>query len=341
MPSSPPYVHTAGSITRDMLLVVAALVPAIAVQAWSFGWGVVINIAVAAVVALAAEALMLRLRGRPVVVFLRDGSALVTALLLAVCLPPLVPWWLPAVGAAFAIIMAKHLYGGLGNNVFNPAMVGYVVLLIAFPPEMTTWLPPMVLRDIHLGFAEQLQFAFAGQLPTGLAIDAITMATPLDHLQNSLSAGGTVTEIMAQPVFGNYGGPGWGMVNIMLLLGGLALLATRVITWHVPVGLLGALGVMAGLFHGLEPDRFAGPGFHVFTFSALLGAFFIATDPVSGAASGRGRLVFGAGVGVLVWIIRTYGSYADGMAFGVLLMNIAAPTIDHFVRPRVYGHREG
>jgi electron transport complex protein RnfD len=263
MPSSPPYVHTAGSITRDMLLVVAALVPAIAVQAWSFGWGVVINIAVAAVVALAAEALMLRLRGRPVVVFLRDGSALVTALLLAVCLPPLVPWWLPAVGAAFAIIMAKHLYGGLGNNVFNPAMVGYVVLLIAFPPEMTTWLPPMVLRDIHLGFAEQLQFAFAGQLPTGLAIDAITMATPLDHLQNSLSAGGTVTEIMAQPVFGNYGGPGWGMVNIMLLLGGLALLATRVITWHVPVGLLGALGVMAGLFHGLEPDRFAGPGFHL------------------------------------------------------------------------------
>ncbi|MDD3447481.1 MAG: RnfABCDGE type electron transport complex subunit D [Gammaproteobacteria bacterium] len=266
MASNPPYVHTSGSVTRDMSLVVAALIPAIAVQIWQFGWGVAVNVSVALVVALATEALMLRLRRRPVGVFLGDGSAVVTALLLAICLPPLVPWWLPAVGAALALSLGKHLYGGLGYNIFNPAMAGYVILLIAFPPEMTAWLPPMALREFHFGLGDHLLFAFAGQLPSGLDIDAITMATPLDHLQNSLSAGGTVSEIMTQPAFGGYGGPGWGMVNAMLLLGGLALLATRVISWHVPVGLLGALAVMAGLFHGLEPDRFAGAGFHVFTF---------------------------------------------------------------------------
>jgi electron transport complex protein RnfD len=320
-----------------MLTVLLALVPGIAAYVWFFGWGVVVNAVLALAVALGAEALMLTLRARPVRPFLTDGSATVTAVLLAIALPPFAPWWATAVGTAFAIVVAKHLYGGLGYNPFNPAMVGYVVLLVSFPRAMTVWPAPEALSGHSLGPLESLRIVFTGA-PGEVPLDAVTGATALDYLKVKLGANLTLAEVRASPVFGELAGRGWEWVSLAFLLGGLWLLYRRVITWHIPVGMLGALFLLALVFAGVDPGRYASPLFHLFAGGAMLGAFFIATDPVSAATTPRGRLLFGAGVGVLTYVIRTWGGYPDAVAFSVLLMNLAAPTIDHYTQPRVYGH---
>lgn len=340
LPSS-PHLHGPGAVSKVMHHVSLALAPALVAYTWLFGWGVVLNILIAAIVALASEALVLKLRNRPVAATLADGSALVTALLLAIALPPLAPWWLTTVGVAFAIILAKQLYGGLGFNPFNPAMVGYVVLLISFPLEMTSWLAPDGLSEGGLSFAGAVSYVFTGALPGTAGMDTLTMATPLDTMKMRLGLEHTLGEIMSSSVFGRFGGRGWEVVNGMILLGGLILLARRIISWHVPVAMLGSLFLASGLFHLINPDHYAGPLFHLFSGGAMLGAFFIATDPISGATSDKGRLWFGAGVGLLTFTIRTWGGYPDGIAFSVLLMNMAAPTIDYYTRPRVFGHNRG
>jgi len=318
-----------------------ALLPALLAYIWLFGWGVLFNVFIAAATALLSEAIIVRLRGYPVAATLADGSALLTALLLAIALPPLAPWWLIAIGTAFAIIFAKQLYGGLGYNPFNPAMIGYVRLLISFPLEMTSWGAPLGLREHALSFGETAAYVFNGVLPANTALDSLSMATPLDTIKTRLGLEYTVSEIMKSPTYGYIGGRGWEIVNSLILLGGLWLLWRRIITWHVPVAMLGTLFLVSGLFHLVNPEHYAGPLFHLASGAAMLGAFFIATDPVSGATSGGGRLVFGAGVGLLVFIIRAWGGYPDGVAFSVLLMNMAAPTIDYYTRPRVFGHKEG
>ncbi|WP_303900943.1 electron transport complex subunit RsxD [Thiohalomonas denitrificans] len=337
--SSSPYAHNPQNVTGVMLAVVYALIPATLAYVWLFGPGVLLNIGIAAVFALSAEATILAWRGAPVRPALSDGSALVTALLLGLALPPLSPWWLTTVGILFAIIIAKQLYGGLGFNPFNPAMVGYVALLISFPVEMTTWLAPESLRSGELGFGAMLSYVFTGNLPVGLTLDSITAATPLDEMKTQLSLGQTVNEIRsASPLFAQFGGTGWQVINGLFLLGGLWLLARRVITWHAPVGLLGMLFLLAGFFHFFDAGQYPGPVFHIASGGVLLGAFFIATDPTSGATSNKGRLVFGAGAGALIYLIRTFGGFPDAVAFSVLLMNMAAPTIDYYTQPRVYGH---
>ncbi len=338
---SSPHAHQPTSVTRVMLRVVYALVPAIIAHTWLFGWGMVVNIAIASAAALVAEAAMLALRGRAIKATLADGSALLTAVLLGFALPPLAPWWLVALGAAFAIVFAKQLYGGLGYNPFNPAMVGYVLLLVSFPREMTTWLLPITLGGDVLSLGDTLRYALTGVLPAGLSLDALSGATPLDLMKTELSLNKTVSETFAMPLFGAVGGQGFEVVNGLVLLGGLWLVWNRTITWHAPVGLLGALFLMAGLFWSLDPDTHASPLFHLMSGGAMLGAFFIATDPTTCATSNRGRLIFGVGAGALIYMIRTWGGYPDGIAFSVLLMNLAAPTIDYYTRPRVYGHTKG
>lgn len=335
-PSS-PHVRGPLSVNVVMLRVLYTLLPGIAAYVWFFGWGVVINISIAVTAALASEALMLRLRGRPVLTQLRDGSAVVTAVLLALALPPLLPWWMTALGAAFAIIVAKQLYGGLGYNVFNPAMVGYAMLLISFPREMTQWLPPQSVATAFPDLWDSLRYAFTGALP--VSIDALTMATPLDQIKTELGLNRTVSEIKAgNPLIGEFGGTGWEVVNLAFLAGGVWLMLRRVISWQIPVAMLGTLGFLATVFYLTNPDGNASPLFHLFSGAAILGAFFIATDPVSAATTPRGRLIFGAGVGALTFVIRAYGGYPDGVAFAVLLMNMAAPTIDYYTQPRVFGH---
>ena len=334
-PHAPPLV----GVPLVMRRVLYALVPAALCYTWFFGFGLLINFLVAAVAALAVEGAVLRLRGRGTRRALNDGSALVTAALLSFALPPLVPFWIPMLGGAIAITLAKQLYGGLGKNPFNPAMVGYVFLLVSFPVEMTQWIPPRMgdLDYQHLGFMAQLRFAFTGHLPALLDVDALTRATPLDLLKEGLRAGRAFSELRGGSLFGDFGGRGWEWVANLIAVGGLYLLYTGTIRWHIPVALLTGLLVPATALYALAPDSYAGPGFHLFSGASMLAAFFIATDPVSGAATVRGRFIYGAGIGFLIFALRTWGSYPDGVAFAVLLMNGAVPLIDRYTRPRIYG----
>lgn len=335
-----PHAVPANSVGRIMGWVLAALVPAAVAHVVVFGWGLLVNIVIASVAALAAEALALRLRARPVVVFLRDGSALVTAVLLAFALPPLAPWWLTASGAAFAILFAKHLYGGLGCNPFNPAMVGYVVLLVSFPVQMTSWLAPQSggLAAYELSFAGTVQTIATGRPPDEISWDAMTMATPLDQLRTGRTLGLTMGEVLSRPSFGTLAGRGWEWVSLATLAGGIALLALGIIRWHIPVAMLTAMTVCAIVFKAVDPGTYLGPVMHLLSGATMLGAFFIATDPVSAATSERGRVIYGAGIGVLTYAIRSWGGYPDGVAFAVLLMNLAVPLIDRYTVPRIYGH---
>jgi electron transport complex protein RnfD len=322
-----------------MNAVLLALVPALLAHVWFYGAGILLNSAVALLAGLATEAVCLRLAGKPAAPFLADGSAPVTALLFAFCLPPLCPWWVTATGMVFAIGVAKHAYGGLGYNLFNPAMAGYVLVLVSFPDAMTAWPAPDIgdLDYVRPDLAATLQYGLTGSLPGGLTVDAIARATTLDSAREGLGLMRTMDEIRVNPAFGDFGGAGWEWVGNFTAIGGFALLLLRVIRWHTPAGVLGGLLVMATLGWLLDPNTHPSPGFHLFSGGAILGAFFIATDPVSSPTTARGRLIYGTGIGVLTYVIRTFGSYADGVAFAVLLMNMAAPLIDRWTRPRIYG----
>jgi Na+-translocating ferredoxin:NAD+ oxidoreductase subunit D len=340
-PTSPaPHVVAPNSVARVMRLVLYALVPTVILHVVFFGAGLVIQILLGAATALATEALALRLRRKPLASFLTDGTALITAVLLALCLPPLSPWWLIVSGTAFAILLAKHLYGGLGANPFNPAMVGYAVLLVSFPVQLLHWLPPNIASINHteLSLGETLATILTGSLPARLTWDAITSPTPLETLRTNLALGMTMGEAHASPIFGRFGGKGWEWINLATLAGGLWLLSLRIIRWQIPVAMLGALVICASVMYAADPGAYAGPIFHLTSGASMLGAFFIATDPVSAATSDRGRLVYGAGIGVLTYVIRTWGGYPDGVAFAVLLMNLSVPLIDRYTIPRIYGH---
>ena len=338
--TAPPHNVARNSVQRVMLVVLLALAPAVSVQVVFFGPGLLVQLSLAVCAALATEALALRMRGKPVTTFLSDGTALITAVLLAMCLPPLAPWWLVVSGCAFAIGFAKHAYGGLGANPFNPAMVGYAVLLVSFPAELSHWLPPQLeaLPDPHLSFGDALATILRGELPAQLTWDAVTSATPLDAIRTGLRTGLTMEEIRSGRSLGALGGPGHDWVNLAVLAGGAWLLAARIISWHIPVAVFAGLSVPAALMFAIDPGTYPGPVFHVTAGASVLGAFFIATDPISAATSNQGRLVYGAGIGVLTYVIRTWGGYPDGIAFAVLLMNLAVPWIDRHTVPRVYGH---
>jgi electron transport complex protein RnfD len=323
-----------------MRRVLGALVPAAICHVWFFGPGLIVNFALAAVAGLAAESAVLALRGRSSAAQLRDGSALVTAALLAFSLPPLLPFWVPVTGAVVAIVLAKQLYGGLGKNPFNPAMVGFVVLLVSFPVEMTRWLPPQMgdLDYRALGFGEHLLYVLTANLPPAVEFDALTRATALDFVKEGLRAGRSYAELRGYALIGDFGGRGTEWVADFIALGGLYLLYTRTIRWQIPTAFLAGLLAPATALYILSPASFAPPWFHLFSGGAMLGAFFIATDPVSSATTPRGRLVYGAGAGFLVYSLRAWGGYPDGVAFAVLLMNAAVPLIDRYTRPRIYGH---
>jgi H+/Na+-translocating ferredoxin:NAD+ oxidoreductase subunit D len=330
-----PHAHGNISTGRVMQHVLLATVPGIIVLTHFFGFGTLVNILWGCTVAVACEILALKLRRRPLGFYLRDYSALVTATLLCIALPPYAPWWLIAVGIACAILLAKHLYGGLGYNPFNPAMAGYVILLISFPLQMTSWAPPRGLGETP-GLLEALQACFSPG-----SYDGITMATPLDLLKQNNSL--LLRDLWAQtPQFGRWAGIGWEWANIAFLAGGAWLLYQRIFSWHTPVAMLVGLGLMAAIFYDGGSSASGGsPLFHLLSGATMFGAFFIVTDPVTSAVSVRGRLIYGALIGALVYIIRVRGNYPDAVAFAVLIMNFAAPFIDHYTQPRAYGHPRG
>ena len=332
-----PHMPQKTAVATVMLQVLLALVPGVLAYTWFFGPGILIQIILATVFALLFETLLLRWRGRPLKPFINDYSAVVTAVLFALCIPPLAPWWITCIAMLFAIVFAKHLYGGLGQNVFNPAMVGYVVVLISFPQAMTAWLPPLALAETSMGLIDSLSVIFTGKLPASMSWDTITQSTPLDTLKTGTDAGRMVSEIRQSPLFGDFGGKGWEWIANWFALGGFFLLYKRVISWQVPVAVLGTVILLSLPFWMADPDSNPFPMQHIFSGALVLAAFFIATDPVSGCVSNRGRLIFGAGVGIITLVIRRWGGYPDGVAFAVLLMNMAAPLIDRYTRPRMYG----
>ncbi|NIF23552.1 MULTISPECIES: electron transport complex subunit RsxD [Pantoea] len=346
--ASSPYTHNRRSTGNIMLLVVLAAVPGFAAQCWFFGYGSVIQVLIATLTAWIAEAAILRLRRAPVVPNLADNSALLTAVLIGISLPPLAPWWLVVIGTFFAIVIAKQLYGGLGQNPFNPAMVGYVVLLISFPVQMTSWMPPEALQVIRPGLLDSLSMIFTGHTLAGdtmqqlaLGADGVSQATPLDNFKTGLRAGHSAGQLLAEPIYtGVLAGLGWQWINVGYLLGGLFMLWKNAIRWQIPVSMLAALAFCATLGWWFSPSSLNTPMIHLFSGATMLGAFFIATDPVTASTTNRGRLIYGALIGLLVWLIRSFGGYPDGVAFAVLLANICVPLIDYYTQPRVYGHRK-
>jgi len=305
--TSSPFTPASNTVNRVMLQVLIALLPATGIMFWLFGDALLIQLLLACSTALLAESCMLWLRKKTIKMHLLDLSALVSAVLLALAIPTIAPWWISVSGTLFAIIIAKHLYGGLGYNPFNPAMAGYVFLLISFPQQMTAWTMPF---------------------------DVISSATALDYTKTQLGLGFSVYEISTSPLFGYLAGKDWEYISFAYLLGGLWLLQRKVISWHIPVAVLLGLTIPALAAYLIDSTRFTSPLFHLFSGATFCGAFFIATDPVTAATSNKGRLIFGLLVGCLVYIIRTWGGYPDAIAFAVLLANLAAPSIDYYTRPK-------
>jgi H+/Na+-translocating ferredoxin:NAD+ oxidoreductase subunit D len=343
---SSPHMTRRGNTGDVMLLVIMATLPGLAMLTWFFGWGNFINILWASLVAVACEALVLTLRRRPLQHYLTDYSAVLTAVLLGLSLPSLAPWWLTMIATGFAIIVAKHLYGGMGQNPFNPAMIGYALVLIAFPLEMTSWLAPQTLSITPgqtMGFIDTLFaiFPFLSEIALSVsteAFDAVTMATPLDAFKHKGAL--TAEEFWAtELVVSTESWKAWQLVSIGFLAGGAYLIYRRVFTWHIPVSMLSAIAVMSLIFWSTDPSNYAYPELHLLGGATMLGAFFIATDPVTAATSIKGKLYYGAGIGILIYLIRNWGNYPDAVAFAVLLMNFVAPLIDHYTQPRTYGHK--
>ena len=335
-----PFIAPRANVASIMRQVLYALIPATLAHVWVFGPGIVLNMLIAGLFCLGGEAAMMRGRGKSVAVALGDFSAVVTAIILAFALPPLTPWWVTATAALFGIVVAKHLYGGLGYNIFNPAMAGYVVVLVSFPTHLNFWTVPRIgdLDYHYVNLLETLQYTLTGNLPDYLTIDAVSRASPLDAVKAGLSTMHTFAEVHANPMMGHFGGRGWEWISNFILLGGIWLLMKRIIRWHIPLGVFAGLLVPSTFMYVVESGTHASPDFYLFSGGTMLCAFFVATDPVSAATSPKGRFIFGAGIGLLTYAIRLWGSYADGIAFAVILMNMSVPAIDYLTRPRIVGH---
>jgi len=316
--SSSPHISEGQTTDQIMRAVIYALLPACAVAIYFFGMSALAVLLICTLGCVAVEAVCQRIMGRPLAI--GDGSAALTGILLALNLPPTSPWWLALLGAVVAIAIGKQVYGGLGSNPFNPALVARVVLLISFPVQMTTWTAPA---------------------PLGSGLDAVTTATPLGDWKTAVMLTGKLPETMhgglGSYFVGNMAGCLGEVSALALLLGAAYLFWKRIITWHVPVTYLGTVVLLGGLFWIINPARYPDPLFHLVTGGLMLGAFFMATDMVTSPVTTKGLLIFGCGCGVLTVLIRLFGGYPEGVSFAILLMNAATPLIDRYTRPRKFG----
>lgn len=338
-PNSGAHVGTNVTVSRIMWQVILAISPATVFGLLLFGWPALNLFIITVSSAVFFEAFCLRLSGRKATSVIRDGSALLTGWLLAMSLPPWAPWWIGVVGSALAIILGKQVYGGLGQNLFNPAMLARVALLISFPVEMTTWanVSPLFFAQSP-GLVESWQITFGGLEN----LDASTGATTLGYIKTEFSQNHLLPGIL-KDYSGILSVIGWTRGSLaetsalLLVLGGLWLIRQGVIQWPIPVSLLLTVTVLAGIFHSLDSQHYISPFVHLTSGGMMCVAFFIATDYVTSPNTKAGQLVFGAGCGLLTFVIRTWGAYPEGVAFAILLMNAAAPLIDHYIRPRIYG----
>ena len=303
--------------------VVYCLIPGIIPILYFFGFGIILQILLAIITALVTEAVMLKLRNKQILYYLKDGSAVLTSILLALCIPTIAPWWIIVVGTIFAIVFSKHLYGGLGHNIFNPAMVGYVFLLLSFPEQLTKW------QDIYFA---NIDSAFNIIFNIN-SIDAISQPTILDSIRNSDIYGNE--NFFRQQILTLDNPYMW--VNLGFLVGGLYLLFLKIISWHIPVVLLLSLFILSLLLFLFDDIKFYLPIVHLFSGATMLGAFFIATDPVTASTTLFGRLIYGIFIGFLIIIIRSFSGYPDGVAFAILLANIIVPMLDANTKIKVFG----
>ena len=339
LPVSAPHAATAHSVSRVMLTVSAALVPATLFGFGLFGWPAVYLWIITVASALVGEAFCLQLTGRRALPVLRDGSALLTGWLLALSLPPWAPWWIGVFGGLFAIVIGKQVFGGLGQNLFNPAMAARVALLISFPVPMTAWVAAAPLGSANApGLVDALMITLHG-MPQ--AYDAMASASVLGLAKTEMSRGVDLLQSLAHAPettwFGSRPGSLGETGAWLIAAGGVAMMFLRIIRWHIPAAMLAGIAVPAAILHGIDPARYLDPHIHLLSGGAMLGAFFIATDYVTSPNTAKGQLIFGAGCGLLTFIIRTWAGYPEGVAFAVLLMNSLTPVIDRYVQPRVYG----
>ena len=315
--SSSPHIHAGMDTARIMRLVLLALLPALLVGVWFFGLQALRVTMVAVLGCLVFEWAFLKALKRPGTI--GDGSALVTAILLAMNLPSGAPTWMVFVGSFIAVIMSKQVFGGLGTNPFNPALVARVFLLISFPVQMTTWAQPLGPK----------------------VVDAATGATPLGAMREAVSLGTPLSEVELTPLLDLFIGARGGSLGevsvIALLLGGLFLMWKGLIRWQIPVGMIGTVALITGVAHLIAPESYASPIYHVLSGGLFLGAFFMATDMVTSPVTRKGMLIFGIGCGVLTAVIRLWGGYPEGVSFAILLMNAATPLIDRATQPKVFG----
>ncbi|NLN95851.1 MAG: RnfABCDGE type electron transport complex subunit D [Bacteroidales bacterium] len=323
--SGSPHVFGGQSVKKIMYGVVIAMIPAMLVSLYFFGFGALRVILVSVVSCLIFEYLIQKhlMKLEPTI---NDGSAVVTGILLAFNLPSNLPVWIILVGALVAIGIGKMSFGGLGKNPFNPALVGRVFLLISFPVQMTSWPVPKPVFSSAL-------------------TDAVTGPTPLGLIKDGLKLGKTVPEIMSDPTFpdyiqtliGNHGGSLGEMSAIALILGGIYMLIRKIITWEIPVAYIGSVVIFTGIFWLIDPTYYADPLFHLLTGGMMLGVFFMATDMVSSPMSRTGQLIYGVGCGVLTILIRIWGAYPEGVSFAILIMNAFVPLLNKYIKPKRFG----
>lgn len=346
---SSPHMHSNNSTQKQMLWVIFAMFPAFLAMIVYFGYGVIFQTLIAVVTALVLEIIVTLLRKKPLFFYISDYSAVLSAVILAIAIPPYAPYWIILIGIFCTLILGKHVYGGLGQNPFNPAMVGYVILLISFPVQMTNWITPVALMTQPPGIADSISLIASGVTQSGETlhqliahIDGISQATPLNSVKTGLQTGHHLTSIFTSPLFSDSLSlnlaSGWWQVNFAFMVGGIVLLWQRVIAWHIPVAMLTTFTVLTTISwlssNGFDPN----PIWELLSGATMFCAFFIATDPVTASTTPRGRLIFGTMIGFLVFIIRYFAGYPDGVAFAVLLANICVPFIDHYSKPRVFGH---
>lgn len=340
-PLSGPHTHTHLTVPRIMATVMVALLPATLYSLYLFGWPAINLFVITLGSALFFEAACVALAQRAIKPALFDGSALLTAWLLALSLPPWAPWWIGVLGSACAIILGKQVFGGLGQNLFNPAMLARVILLISFPLQMTLWISPTPIGSSNApSFSEGLSITLGSHSPQW---DSVTTASLLGQLRTDLTMNKTVHDVIgddypwSDALFGTIASSLGEASALLLTLGGLFLVWRRIITWHMPLMFLGSLALIATLFNLYEPARYASAQFHLLHGGVILAAFFILTDPVTSPSTPKGQYIFALGCAVLVYAIRTWGSYPEAVAFVVMLMNACTPLIDYYLRPRIYG----
>jgi len=319
--SPSPHIHSGDSTQKIMYRVGYAMIPALLWSVFVFGLDALRVTLIAVVACLAFEYIIQKylLKIKPMIT---DGSALITGILLAFNVPSNIPWWIIIIGSLAAIGIGKLSYGGLGNNIFNPALVGRVFMLISFPVQMTSW-----------------------PVNSQSGIDAVTSATPLNIIKEGITNGTPISEITQKlpstvdMLFGNIGGSLGEISALLLILGGLYMLFKKVITWHIPVSIIATVALVAAIFWISNPAVYINPVYHVLTGGLMLGAIFMATDMVTSPMNPKGQIIYGLGIGLITISIRMFGAYPEGISFAILIMNAVTPLINTYVKPKRFGGR--